>query len=63
MSENKKPDTFYDHFSKDKPTGIGLWLTESFSKKVFQLNKNKLIFIKIYMFLFGFTYIEFSKFS
>lgn len=36
MPENKKPDTFYDHFSKDKPTRIGSWLTKSFSSKIFK---------------------------
>jgi SAM-dependent methyltransferase len=36
MSENKKPDTFYDHFSREKPTGIGSWLAKSFSNKIFK---------------------------
>ncbi len=36
MPENKKPDTFYDHFSKEKPTRIGSWMTKSYANKIFK---------------------------
>lgn len=35
MSENKKPDTFFDHFAKDQPTKFGMAMVRSASKHVF----------------------------
>ncbi|MHC4596538.1 MAG: class I SAM-dependent methyltransferase [Planctomycetota bacterium] len=30
---------FYDHFHQDSPTGIGNWITEAFSKRIFKYVK------------------------
>jgi SAM-dependent methyltransferase len=30
---------FYDHFHQDSPTGIGSWIAEAFSKKIFKYAK------------------------
>lgn len=36
MAQNKATDTFYDHFSRDKPTKLGNWLVNSMSRRVFE---------------------------
>ncbi len=36
MAENKVLDTFYDHFSQDKPSKIGKWLVKKLSHRIFK---------------------------
>ena len=35
MTEDTERNTFYNHYSQDKPTKLGNWLVSSLSKRIF----------------------------
>jgi SAM-dependent methyltransferase len=35
MAADAEKTTFYDHFAKDKPTGLGVWLARTVTKRIF----------------------------
>lgn len=41
MAGNSRGNTFYNHFSQDKPTKLGQWMVTTFSQKIFEIAKIK----------------------